>query len=121
MTSPSQDEKLLKLGESVAQPPPVPVGHPDHRRGHRDELVGLKLDERCGLGLANAGRDEEQRRGDAEHRGEACEHGGTRLLDAAGLKLRDRRARDTDAARQLSLSEVQSLARGSHRERQGRS
>jgi hypothetical protein len=118
--SPSQDEKLLKLGETVAQPPPVAVGHADHRRGHRDELVGLKLDERCGLGLANAGRHEEQRRGDAEHRGEASEHGGTWLLDPARLELRDRRARDTDAARQLRLSEVQPLARGSNRQRQGR-
>jgi len=58
----------LELGESVAQPPPVAVRHADHRCSHADELVGLKLDERCGLGLANAGRHEEQRRGDAEYR-----------------------------------------------------
>jgi len=42
------------------------------------------------------------------------------LLDATRLELRDRRARDSNASGQLSLSEVQSLARGSHRQRQGR-
>ena len=117
---PSQDEELTKLGESVAEPPPVALRHADHRRGHSDELVGLQLHERGGLGLADARRRKEQRRGDAEYRREACEDGGTWLLDTACLELRDRRARDTDAARELSLSEVQSLARGADREREGR-
>jgi hypothetical protein len=42
------------------------------------------------------------------------------LLDATRLELRDRRARDADAASELSLSKVQSLARGSHRQSQRR-
>jgi hypothetical protein len=117
---PSENEELPKLREPVAQPPAVALGHADHRRGHRDELVGLEIHERCGLGLADARRRKEQGRGDAEHRGEAREDGGTRLLDAAGLELCDRRARDTDAACELSLCEVQSLACGPYRERQGR-
>ena len=120
MAGPPQDEELTKLDESVAQPPAVALGHADHRRGHRDELVGFQLHERCGLGLADARRREEQRRWDAEHGGQACEDGGTWLLDTTCLELRDRRARDTDSARELSLSEVQSLARGSHGEREGR-
>ena len=35
-------------------------------------------------------------------------------------ELRDRRARDADATRELSLCEVQTLSRGAHRERQRR-
>jgi hypothetical protein len=41
------------------------------------------------------------------------------LLNATRLELRDRGTRDADAARELSLSEVQSLARGSDRQREG--
>ena len=116
MARPAQDEKLPKLGKPVAEPAPVPLRQADHRRGHRDELVGLKLYERRSLGLTHARRGEEERRRDAQDSGETREHGGTRLLDAAGLELGDRSARDADAARELSLSEVQFLARRSHRQ-----
>jgi hypothetical protein len=116
----AQDEKLPKLRQAVAQPLAVTLSHANHRRGHRDELVGLDLDERRGLGLTDAGRGEEKRRGDAEHRGKTREDGGARLLDAARLELRDRGARDADATRELGLSEVQSLAPGADRERQRR-
>ena len=120
MAGSPEDEELTKLGESVAEPFPVALGHAHHRRGHRDELVGFQLDKGSGLGLADPRRREKQRRGDAEHSGEACEDGGARLLDAAGLELRDGRARDTDASRKLGLREVQTFSRGSHREGQRR-
>jgi len=117
---PAEDEKLPKLGEPVAEPTPVAVREADHRRGHRDELIGLQVHERCGLSFADARRREEERRGNPEHRRETCEYGGAWLLDATRLELGDRRARDTDAARQLRLSEVQLFARGPDRERQRR-
>ena len=119
MARPSEHEELTKLRESVVQPSPVALGQADHRSGHRDELVGLQIHERRGLGLADARRREEERSRDAEHRGEASEDGGPRLLNATRLELRDRGTRDADAARELSLSEVQSLARGSDRQREG--
>ena len=119
MARPAEDEELAQLRESVAQPSPVALGQADHRRGHRDELVGLQIDERRGLGLADARRRQEERSRDAEDRGEACEDGGPRLLDATRLELCDRSTRDADAACELSLSEVQSLARGSDRQREG--
>jgi hypothetical protein len=120
MAGSPQDQELPKLGESVAEPFSVALGHADHRRGHRDELVGFQLDERSGLRLADArGREQEGRR-DAQDSGEACEDGGPRLLDASRFELRYRGARDADPSGELGLCEVQSLARGSDRERQGR-
>jgi hypothetical protein len=115
-----QNEELPQLPESVAEPLPVALGHVDHRRGHRDELVGLELRERSGPGLAYARRREEDRRGNAENRGEPREDGGARLLDAARLELRDRRPRDADAAGELGLGEMQPLAGGPDRECEGR-
>ncbi len=120
MPRPSEDEELPQLGKSVTQPLSVALGHADHRRGHRDQLVGLDPDKRSGLGLADARRREQERRGYSEHRGEAREDGGAWLLDAASFELSDRRSRDTDAASELSLSKVQSLARRSHCEGQRR-
>jgi hypothetical protein len=49
-----EDDELAKLRKPVPQPSGVAVGHTDHRRGHREEFVGLEVDERCGLGLALA-------------------------------------------------------------------
>jgi hypothetical protein len=115
-----QHEKLPKLRQSIAQPLPVAIGQADHRRGHRDQLVRLEVDELRCLGLADACRDEEERRGDPEYRGETCEHGCARLLNATRFELRDRRTRDADTARELGLCEVQTFACGPDREREGR-
>jgi len=46
----------------------ISIGRVPNTTGLGAATVGLKLDERCALGLANAGRHEEQRRGDAEYR-----------------------------------------------------
>ncbi len=116
-----QNEKLPKLRQSVAEPLPVALGHTDHRGGHQNQLVRLEVDERGGLGFPDACRGEEERRGDPEHRGETREDGCAGLLDATSFELSDRRTRDTDAARELGLCEVQPLARGPDRERKGRS
>jgi len=115
-----QHQKLPKLRQSIAQPLPVAIGQADHRRGHRDQLVRLKVDERRCLGLADASRDEEECRGDPEDGGETSEHGRARLLNATRFELRDRRTRDADTARELGLGEVQTLACGPDREREGR-
>ena len=120
MARPAQDEELPELGESVAEPAPVPIRQADHRRGHRDELVGLEVHERRGLSLTYARRREEERRGNAQDRREPREYGGAWLLDPTRLELGDRRARDTDTTSELGLSEVQSFARGPDRERQRR-
>jgi hypothetical protein len=112
-----QEEELAELGEALAKPTAVALGHSDHRRRHRDELVGLELDQRCCLGLTDARRGEQQRRGDTEHRGETREDRGTRLLNATCLELRDRRARNAHTPGDFGLREVQTLARGTDRER----
>jgi hypothetical protein len=116
----AQDEQIPKLGEPVMKPLPVALRQADHRRGHGDELVGLQVDERCGLGLPDARRSEEQCRGDPKYRREPREDGGAWLLDATRLELRYRRARNTDTTCELGLSEMQPFARGPDRERQGR-
>ena len=67
MPRPSEDEELTKLRKSIAEPLPVALRHPDHRRGHGDELVGLQLHERRGLGLADACGCEQKRGRNAEH------------------------------------------------------
>jgi hypothetical protein len=48
----SEDDELAKLPKPAPQPSAVAVGHTHHRRGHRDELVGLEVDEGCGFALA---------------------------------------------------------------------
>jgi len=120
LSRPAQDEKLPKLRKPVAQPAPVALREADHRRGHRDELVGLQIHERCGLRFAHPRRREKERCGNPEDGREAREYGGAWLLDATRFELGDGRARDTNSARQLRLSEMQFFARGPDRERQRR-
>jgi hypothetical protein len=112
-----QNEELAELGEALAKPAAVTLGHADHRRGHRDELVGLELNQGRCLGLTDTRRGEKQRGRDAEHRGETREDRGTRLLNATCLELRDRRARNAHTPGDFGLSEVQMLSRGTDRER----
>ena len=102
------------------KPAPVAIGETDHRRGHRDELVPLEVDERQRVCFADARGGEEQRGWDAENGREAREDRGARLLDTARLELGDPRARYPDPAGELGLREVQALARRSDREREGR-
>jgi hypothetical protein len=115
-----QDEELAELGEALAKPAAVALGHSNHRRGHRDELVGLELDQRRCLGLTDSRRREKQRRRDTKHGGETGEDRGTRLLNATCLELSDRRARNAHTPSDFGLGEVQTLARGTDRERQRR-
>ena len=115
MTRAPQDEKLSKLRQSVAQPLPVAVRHANHGRRHHDELVGLKILQRSGLGLADAGRGQQERRRNSEHEGETREDRRSWLLNTTGFELRDRGTRHTNPVSELSLSEPQTLAGRTHR------
>src|SRR3989454_7994792 len=113
-------EKRAELGETIAQPTPVLIGHPHHTRGHRDQVVALELREGGRLDVSDAGRGKQDRDGYAEDRGKARKDRGPRLLDPSGLELCDRGARNTHALRELGLREVRALPGGAHRQRERR-
>ena len=115
-----QHEKLAQLGETIAQPTPVLIGHPHHTRGHRDQVVALELRKCCRLDVSDAGCGKQDRHGYAEDRGKARKDRGPRLLDPSGLELCDRGARNTHALRELGLREVRALPGGAHRQRERR-